>query len=213
MRRRVVAAGAVAVAAVVAVSAGVAASGGTPPAAVPAPQPVSAVSACGLPGTPADSTEGATAATWQAVGAYMLPVSATDGPGTRVQSGPWSCFTRTESGAVLAGLTISLRASGVAENWHDVITAQTLPGAGQDAALAAPLGPAEQVTVRGFQVAAYTEDRATIRYYLHSPSIDASCTEDVAWSAGDWRLVLGDDGSTSSGCTQGAPATFTPWGP
>lgn len=180
-----------------------------------APPPVSAAaeSSCGLRGTQGVAAEGATAATWEAVGAYSLPVSETDGPGVRVPSGPWSCFARTPSGAVLAGLVISWRAAGAAENWQDVIRAQTLPGPGQDAALADGLGSPELVTVRGFDVAAYTEDRATIRYYLHTPAIDASCTEDLTWSEGDWRLVLGEDGSTSSGCSRGAPDTFTPWGP
>ena len=182
----------------------------TPP---PLAAPVSAESACGLPGTPGDGTGGAAEARWQTVGAYALPVSTTDGPGNRIQSGPWSCFTRTPSGAVLAGITISVRASGAAENWRDVIRTQTMPGAGQDAALAGSLGEADQVTVRGFTVVAYSPDRATVRYYLHSPKIDASCTTDVQWSGGDWRLVLGEDGSTSSGCSQGAPVSFIPWGP
>lgn len=170
-------------------------------------------SGCGLPGTTGDSTEGAARASWETVGAYSLPVSATDGPGRRIESGPWSCFTRTRSGAVLAGITISLRVNGVAENWQDVAREQTMPGAGQDALLSKPLPNAELVSIRGFDISGYSPDRATIRYYLHSPAADASCTTDVQWSNNDWRLVLSDDGSTSSGCTAGAPADFTPWGP
>ena len=142
-----------------------------------------------------------------------MPVSKTDGPGKQVAAGPWSCYTRTPSGAVLAGITIALRANGVAENWQDVARQQTIPGPGQTALLAKPLPAAEVVTVRGYTVAGYTPDRATVRYYLHTPTTDANCTADVQWSSGDWRLVLTDSGSTTSGCATGAPVDFTPWGP
>lgn len=215
MNRARIAIGSAAVAAVVLVGAGVAVSNRAPvaPAAAEQPQPAAVESTCGLPGSSRETTEGAAAVTWEQAGVYSLPISTTDGPGNRVPSGPWSCFTRSQSGAVLAGLVISWRASGAAENWQDVIHQQTMPGPGQQAALQLGLGNTEQVTVRGFHVSAYTDDRATIRYYLRSPAIDATCTEDLAWSEGDWRLVLGDDGSKSSGCVQGAPADFTPWGP
>ena len=184
-----------------------------PPAQTSTVTTAAVESACGLPGTPGDGTEGANNATWEKAGIVSLPVSKTDGPGKRVPTGPWSCYTRTPSGAVLAGITIALRADGAAENWQDVLRQQTMPGPGQDAALNGPLANAEQVALRGYTVAGYSADRATIRYYLHTPASDASCTTEVQWSGGDWRLVLGDDGSTSSGCAQGAPVEFTPWGP
>jgi len=62
-------------------------------------------------------------------------------------------------------------------------------------------------------VAAYSPDAATVRYRLQNNGDDYSCDMDVRWSDGDWRLVLGDDGSTASGCVRGVPDTFTPWGP
>jgi hypothetical protein len=114
---------------------------------------------------------------------------------------------------VLAGLVISWRVEGVAENWQDVTREQTMPGPGQDAHLAKGIGEVDQVTVRGFAIAAYSEDHATIRYSVRTPKIDASCITDVQWYEGDWRLVLAGDGSSSSGCERGAPESFTPWGP
>lgn len=217
MRRRLVIGGAAAVVVAGVVIAGVTLASPDPPApphvlASPG-APASAVSACGLPGTPGDDAPGAKAATWAPVGAYSLPVSTTDGPGKRVDAGPWSCFAHTPSGAVLAGITIGLRAGGAAENWQEVVRTQTMPGPGQDALLAKPLGDAALVTIRGFDIAGYSDQRSTIRYYLHTPEGDSNCTTDVQWSNDDWRLVLGDDGSTSSGCQLGVPADFTPWGP
>lgn len=216
-RRRLLITGAAAVIVAGVVFAGVTLISPDAPAPSPPAQPSAptsaALSACGLPGSAGADAPGAVTATWTLVGAYSLPVSATDGPGVQVPAGPWSCFTHTPSGAVLAGITIGMRANGVAENWQDVARAQTMPGPGQDALLAKPLPDAEVVTVRGFSIAGYSDQRATIRYYLHSSSADASCTTDVQWSNDDWRLVLTDNGSTSSGCALGAPADFTPWGP
>lgn len=215
MRRRLLIGGAAAVVAAGVVVAGVtlAAPDDTPAADPPAAPPGVPISACGLPGSTGDGAPGAVSATWTPVGAYSLPVSTTDGPGVRVDAGPWSCFSHTSSGAVLAGITIGLRAGGVAENWQDVVRTQTMPGPGQEALLAKPLGDAALVTVRGFVMAGYSDQRATIRYYLHTPEGDANCTTEVQWSDNDWRLVLGDNGSTSSGCEVGAPVDFTPWGP
>jgi len=214
-RRRLLIGSAAAVVAAGVVVAGVTlASPDTPaPSTVQSSAPAAVLSACGLSGSAGDGAPGAAAATWTPVGAYSLPVSATDGPGVQTPAGPWSCFTHTPSGAVLAGITIGMRANGVAENWQDVVRAQTMPGPGQDALLAKPLPDAEVVTIRGFAIAGYSDQRATIRYYLHSPSADANCTTEVQWSNDDWRLVLTDKGSTSSGCALGAPTDFTPWGP
>lgn len=185
----------------------------TPPIVPPSAPAPAAESACGLRGTLDDEATGAVTARWETSGVVSLPVSSTDGPGHQIEAGPWSCYTRTPSGAVLAGITIALRADGVAENWQDVVRQQTIPGPGQDAALAGPLAEGELVSLRGFDVAAYSPDRATVRYYLHTPASDTTCTTDVQWSDDDWKLVLGDDGSTASGCQPGAPQEFTPWGP
>lgn len=215
MRRRVlVVAGATAAAALV-VAGGVAYSRpdapSAAPGAVPAP-PAAVESACGLTGTPEDSTQGAVAATWTNVAGWSLPTSATDGPGVRNDAGPWSCFARTESGAVLAGYVIAMR-TGLASDWQTVVREQTIPGPGQTVLLGSVPNSNAITTPRGFAVAAYDQSRATIRYRLSVNGGEFSCTTDVEWSAGDWRLVLGDDGSTSSGCVRGVPEDFTPWGP
>lgn len=215
MQRRLLIGGAAAVVVAGVVVAGVTLPSPHTPATLPMQPsaPPVAISACGLPGSSGDGAPGAVAATWTPAGAYSLPVSATDGPGVQTPAGPWSCFTHSPSGAVLAGITISLRVNGVAENWQDVARTQTIPGPGQDALLAKPLPDAALVTIRGFSIAGYSDQRATIRYYLHTPETDANCTTDVQWSNDDWRLVLADNGSTSSGCERGAPTDFTPWGP
>lgn len=156
--------------------------------------------------------EGATAVTWTDVAGRPLPTSSTDGPGIRDPRGPWSCFTRTEAGAVLAGYVIAMRI-GLADDRAAVIREQTMPGPGQDVLLATVPNSSGITVPRGFDVAAYSEDRSTIRYRLSLNDSEYTCTTDVRWSDGDWRLVVGDDGSTSSGCVRGVPTEFTPWGP
>jgi hypothetical protein len=107
-----------------------------------------------------------------------------------------------------------MRASGLAEDWKTVVQEQTVPGIGQAAKLrSTPPQSSEAVSVRGFTVAAYSDDRATIAYYLRTPTMEASCTADLRWFEGDWRLQLADDGGTLTGCTPGVPASFVPWGP
>jgi len=211
-RRRVLVVAGATAAAALAVAGGVAYSRpdapSAAPATVPAP-PATVESACGLPGTL--GTKGAAAATWTNVAGWSLPTSTTDGPGTRT-AGPWSCFTRTESGAVLAAYVIAMR-TGLAEDWRSVVKTQTLPGPGQAVLLGSVPNASSVTTPRGFDVAAYSPDRATVRYRLSQNDNDYACTIDVAWSDNDWRLVLGDDGSTSSGCVKGVPEDFTPWGP
>ena len=213
-RRTAVVAGSAAVAlALVGTVTGVALTGAGSPTSEPAPVPppfASVESACGLEGS--EGTEGAISVTWTDVAGRPLPTSRTDGPGVQTERGPWSCYARTEAGAVLAGYVIAMRV-GLADDRAAVIREQTLPGPGQDVLLASVPNSSEVVTPRGFAVAAYSSEASTIRYRLSTAAGEYSCTTDVRWSDGDWRLVVGNDGSTSSGCERGAPDKFTPWGP
>ena len=178
----------------------------------PVPPPfTTAESACGLRGS--DGTQGAVDASWEDVAGWALPISATDGPGMRDPRGAWSCYTRTESGAVLAAYIIAMRGGGLADDWQTVVREQTMPGPGQETLLGSVPNFSSVTTPRGFDIAGYTDDRATVRYRLLVNGGEYACTIDVQWSRDDWRLVLGNDGSTSSGCSREIPAEFTPWGP
>lgn len=181
------------------------------PAAPPPVVPASVESACCLSGTP-EGAGGAVAAAWTTVAGWPLPTSTTDGPGRRSKHGVWACYTHTVSGAVLAAYVIPMQV-GLADDREAVVRQQTMPGPGQDVLLGSVDNSQTILTPRGFEVAAYSPQAATVRYRLSSAEGEVSCTTDVRWSNGDWRLVLGDDGSTSSGCVRGVPDEFTPWGP
>jgi len=176
-------------------------------------------SACGLTGgtttVPTDTPPGVA---WQNDGGYYFPVSQTSGPQTRPPHGPWSCFARTPTGAVIAAYTIAVRVS-VASDFKAVVTQQTVPGVGQAALLAQGQqrrGNGAVTVPRGFLVDSYTNDDATVTFYLRQGSTDATCSMHVQWyggAEGDWLLRLETDGGTSSGCIQGAPSRYVRWGP
>ena len=170
-------------------------------------------SKCDLPGTAGNPTT-SIPTRWENSAGWFLPISDTDGPGIRNPVASWSCFAHTPTGAVLAGYVIPMRVEGIAEDWKTVVREQTVPGAAQALKLrSTPPQSSEQVTLRGFSVAAYSDTRATIAYYLHTPTLDLSCTADLQWLDGDWRLQLQENGDTLSGCIQGVPSSFVPWGP
>jgi len=163
-------------------------------------------------GTPPDVT-------WQNVAGWYFPISKSVGPGNRTGDGPWSCFGRTPTGAVLAASTIPWRVL-VAKNFPEVVRNQTVPGVGQDAllALGQPKWTADNVSIpRGFLVDSYSEDAATVTLHTSTASKgDSVCSVHVQWyggANGDWLLRLEPDGSTLGGCISGAPSREVPWSP
>ncbi len=202
-----------------ATSASVSTSPSTPAESASRPVGSNYDSACGLSGgtttVPTDTPPGVE---WQNVDGWYLPVSNSNGPGKRIPDGPWSCFSRTPTGAVIAAYTVAERV-GVAKDFKAVVTQQTVPGVGQSTLLAqGPKPPsAEGVTIPvGFLVDSYTNDDATVTLYVRQGAVSATCSLHVQWFGGpkgDWLLRLETDGGTSSGCIQGAPNRYVKWGP
>jgi hypothetical protein len=159
---------------------------------------------------------------WQNVDGAWLPVSTTAGPGRRSATGPWSCFARTPTGAVLAALTISTR-MGVATDFAGVVKAQTLPGPGQEVQLkkGQERHPAnDQALPVGFKVNSYDPAAATITFYVRQRGLTGRCSSTVQWvggAGGDWLLRLAPDGSSVSACERVpddlAGLDFVAWGP
>jgi len=192
---------------------------GTPTPSASKPLDSNYDSACGLKGgtttVPRDSLPDVT---WRNVSGWYLPSSTVAGPGTQTGDGPWSCFARTPTGAILAGYTIAIRL-GIAPQFNAVVTQQTVPGVGQAALL--KQGPpkvavAGAAVPKGFLVDSYTNDDATVTYYLSYPNVgEFTCSSHVQWFPGstDWLLRLESNGDVFSGCVKGAPGRYVPWGP
>ena len=175
-------------------------------------------SACGLTGglttTP---TTSAPAVEWENLNGWYLPVSAEYGPGDHSGDGAWTCYARTPMGAVIAAYTISMRVDGLASNFEDAVTRGTMPGVGQTSMLAkgkTTLGT-DTVVPRGFIVDRYTNDEATITFYLTTVQMETTCSIEVAWDQvdTDWKLRPNTNGQSVLGCIQGPPSRFIPWGP
>lgn len=178
-------------------------------------------SACGLIGGSTATPTTAPDVQWQNLDGNWLPISAAQGPGRRSTTGPWSCYARTPTGAVLAAWGIP--AGWTASNFAVAVRQQTVAGAGQAALLKQGPGttPANQrPTPTGFKINAYDGQTATVTFFMRQRGSNVSCASTVEWSGGptgDWALRPTADGSDMASC-QLLPddlrgIDFIAWGP
>jgi hypothetical protein len=138
--------------------------------------------------------------TWKSIAAVPVPVSASYGP-TRYRGALWTCYRHDPMGAVLAVYEIT--AAVISSDWHQVVAAQFVPGPGQQAFISQseletlPAVQPDQVAAPvGFQVVSYTPRRATIDTLAEAGNGEYQVVQNtVAWSAGDWKILLSPDGS------------------
>ncbi|MFY0409916.1 hypothetical protein [Solicola sp. PLA-1-18] len=170
-------------------------------------------SACGLRGgSLQEPTQQPDDLTFERVDGWAYPISKSAGPGRRDPQGAWSCFARTPTGAVVAAQVIGLRV-GLASDFSAVVRAQTVPGVGQNQLLQAGQPEGQGITdTKGFVLESYSNDEAVVSYYLVQQGRSFTCSQEVQWRDDDWKLRLGSDGSTSSGCVESAPSRYVPWG-
>lgn len=179
-------------------------------------------SACGLTGGSTATPTTGPEVQWQNVGGSWLPVSTTQGPGSRSATGPWTCFAHTPTGAVLAAWAIPARMTS-AQDFAAVVKQQTLPGAGQTARLKKGPGSGtsgELPTPIGFTVNGYDDRTATVTVYTRQLGVNLRCPSVVEWvggAKGDWLLRLTPDGGVWPSCER-LPDNltgidFVAWGP
>ncbi len=191
--------------------------------ATPAPTSTSDVSAdpddksvCGLEGYEATgSLETAPLAEWDLVGTLLAPTSTTGaGPGRVDGDGFRSCYAHTSEGAVLAAA--NFLALGTDASLSDRMVELVAPGEGRDAAAAqsGSGGSTARADIVGYRVGAYTGDATTVDLALnYSTGKLISIPLKLVWNAGDWMLVLADDGSNplAPGLLDNLGG-YTPWG-
>ena len=138
---------------------------------------------------------------WRSVGAVLVPTSATEGPAHDTGT-VWSCYAHSPMGAVLASYAIF--AELASPGWHTVADSVIVPGPGQEAFIKAgerqkyqapqPGSIAQPV---GFTVVTYTPQQATVETLADDGGSQYQVTQrTVAWSDGDWKLVVTPTGST-----------------
>lgn len=186
--------------------------------------PAGYASACGLVGGSTAEPSTAPQVQWQNLDGDWLPVSTTHGPGRRTATGPWTCYSHTPTGAVLAAWSIPQRLNSV-DDFPRAVKQQTLPGAGQTALLTQGLGGFTPVDERplptGFKVNYYDGSTATITLYGRQRGAEYGCASNVQWvggDSGDWKLRVNPEGRSLGGCQQVAPTNLrdravVAWGP
>ncbi|MBO0806428.1 MAG: hypothetical protein J2P25_25545 [Nocardiopsaceae bacterium] len=155
---------------------------------------------------------------WRNVGAVLVPTSATEGP-TRYAGATWSCYAHSPTGAVLAAYGIL--ATLTSPRWKEVAEREILPGPGRRAFIHAgekqkykPPKPGQVAQPVGFQVVSYTPRQATVSALASDGGGQYQVTQiSVAWSGGDWKLVVTPDGRTGPNPQAvSSAAGFTLWG-
>jgi hypothetical protein len=153
---------------------------------------------------------------WRHLGAMPVPVSPTAGPAHRTGAA-WRCYAHSPTGAVLAAFGIPAALWG--PHWRPATALEVLPGPGRRAFLAAGAlqrftPPAGTITRPvGFAVVSYRWAQATVETLVADGSEFAASFRTLAWSHGDWRLVMLPDGTTGPGPQIITTASgFTLWG-
>jgi hypothetical protein len=153
---------------------------------------------------------------WRHLGAMPVPVSPTAGPAHRTGAA-WRCYAHSPTGAVLAAFGIPAALCG--PHWRPATALEVLPGPGRRAFLAAGAlqrftPPAGTITRPvGFAVVSYRWAQATVETLVADGSEFAASFRTLAWSHGDWRLVMLPDGTTGPGPQIITTASgFTLWG-
>ncbi len=197
-------------------------TGGDTPAAAPTTAPSGTASAGGATTPAVLDTAIPTAApvtAWADYHGVLIPTSATAGP-ARVSGDIASGFAHSPTGALLAATQLPVRRI-LAADWSTVLTTSVVPGPGVavwrstrsqlGTEITTPAGGWTQTA--GYRFLAYNPNQAVIQFLNSASTGDFTVTvTTVAWTGGDWKLVLqpnGDDTPDTTPVT--SPAGFTIW--
>jgi len=199
-------------------------TGGDTPAAAPTTPPSgTAGTVSGTPTSPVVlDTAIPTAApvtAWADYHGVLIPTSATAGP-ARVTGDVASGFAHSPTGALLAATQLPVRRI-LAADWATVLTRSVVPGPGVavwrstrsqlGTEITPPAGGWTQTA--GYRFLAYNPDQAVVQFLNSASTGDFTVTvTTVAWTGGDWKLVLQPDGDDTPDTTPvTSPAGFTIW--
>ncbi len=156
---------------------------------------------------------------WADYHGVLIPTSATAGP-ARVSGDVASGFAHSPTGALLAATQLPVRRI-LAADWATVLTRSVVPGPGVavwrstrsqlGTEITPPAGGWTQTA--GYRFLAYNPNQAVIQFLNSASTGDFTVTvTTVAWTGGDWKLVLqpnGDDTPDTTPVT--SPAGYTIW--
>jgi hypothetical protein len=142
------------------------------------------------------------AVTWTFEADMLIPLQRQGGPARQDASGLRYCYAHSPTGAVLAAM-VTLGQLRNPDLTDAVLQRRVAPGPGRDVAMRLArnsrtprVTSAQTSQFTGFKIVDYLADRAIISVAVR---VDArsvgSLPVTMAWSGGDWKLVLQDDGS------------------
>jgi len=162
-------------------------------------------SVCGLrPGTLEGTLSKAPDTEWKYLGASAYPSSTDHGPAASSDEGYLYCFQQSPEGAVFAAATAAIQGGQpTRDGWMEYFLADT---AGRATALRAaelasePSG--DRLQIQGFRLLSYDGSAATVdiavRATPNGRSVLGSAVFDLVWEAGDWKLVVRDNGELTN---------------
>ena len=186
-------------------------SAGRTPTASPTPSGPEAApgpggnSVCGLePGRLEGTLSKSPDTDWKYLGASAYPSSTDHGPAVSSEAGYLYCFQQSPEGAVFAAATAAIQGGQPnRDEWMDYFLADT---AGRATALrvaehaSEPSG--DRLQIQGFRLLSYNGSKATVDVALRATpngqSVLGSAVFDLAWEAGDWKLVVRDNGELAN---------------
>jgi hypothetical protein len=191
--------------------------------ASPAPassKPTADAGGVGCKAPPSDDRKVPNDLRWAAVDGVTWPVSDSTGPTTTTDGFP-ACFEHSPVGAALAAVTFLY--SQIEHSPLDSSKFYLADSVGKDVLLEQVQGnPASElkesleengVTMVGFQIEEYDENRAAVRLVLRFPGSatgQRGLPFPMVWVDGDWKVKPLDTGSTGQATDVGA-TEYTPW--
>lgn len=191
--------------------------------ASPAPAsstPTADAGGVGCKAPPSDDRKVPSDLRWAAVDGVTWPVSDSNGPITTTDGFP-ACFEHSPVGAALAAVTVLY--SQIEHSPLDSSKFYLADSVGKDVVLEQVQGnPASElkesleengVTIVGFQIEEYDENRAAVRLVLRFPGSatgQRGLPYPMVWVDGDWKVKPLDTGSTGQATDVGA-TEYTPW--
>lgn len=191
--------------------------------ASPAPAssaPTADAGGVGCTAPPSDDRKVPSDLRWAAVDGVTWPVSDSTGP-TKTTDGFPACFEHSPVGAALAAVTFLY--SQIEHSPLDSSMFYLADSVGKDVVLEQVQGnPASElkesleengVTMVGFQIEEYDDDRAAVRLVLRFPGSatgQRGLPFPMVWVDGDWKVKPLDTGSTGQATDVGA-TEYTPW--
>lgn len=160
--------------------------------------------------------------TWRSVGGLTVPSSTDDGP---VTMSPPEGYSHTPQGAALAAAHgQAALATASDDHWAETVRTVTAPGPGRDEfatarammSVSGSVSEQDAATFVGFNITEYSDEAAIVLLATRTPEHDGESLltaypVQMAWTGGDWKLVLPQQADGIDAAEIDSLDEFTSW--